>query len=89
MRASQRWNARSARHSRKRAATVSQHAQSVQTDRTRRIPDAHRLHRPRPDGPVITLSLQARFRSRQDESYGAKMLAARRNEFGGHAVKTE
>jgi 6-phosphogluconate dehydrogenase len=39
--------------------------------------------------PVITLSLQARFRSRQDESYGARMLAALRNEFGGHAVKTE
>jgi 6-phosphogluconate dehydrogenase len=39
--------------------------------------------------PIITLSLQARFRSRQDESYGAKVLAALRNEFGGHAVKTE
>ena len=39
--------------------------------------------------PVITLALQARFRSRQDESYGAKVLAALRNEFGGHAVKTE
>jgi 6-phosphogluconate dehydrogenase len=39
--------------------------------------------------PVITLSLQARFRSRQEESYGAKVLAALRNEFGGHAVKTE
>jgi 6-phosphogluconate dehydrogenase len=39
--------------------------------------------------PVITLSLQARFRSRQDESYGAKVLAALRNEFGGHAVKPE
>jgi len=38
--------------------------------------------------PVITLSLQARFRSRQDESYGAKVLAALRNEFGGHEVKT-
>ncbi len=38
--------------------------------------------------PVITLSLQARFRSRQEESYGAKVLAALRNEFGGHAVKT-
>jgi len=37
--------------------------------------------------PVITLSLQTRFRSRQDESYGAKILAALRNEFGGHAVK--
>ncbi len=39
--------------------------------------------------PVITLSLQARFRSRQDESYGAKVLAALRNQFGGHEVKPE
>jgi 6-phosphogluconate dehydrogenase len=39
--------------------------------------------------PVITLSLQARFRSRQQDSYGAKVLAALRNEFGGHEVKTE
>jgi 6-phosphogluconate dehydrogenase len=38
--------------------------------------------------PVITLALLTRFRSRQDDSYGAKMLAALRNEFGGHAVKT-
>jgi 6-phosphogluconate dehydrogenase len=37
--------------------------------------------------PVITLSLQTRFRSRQDDSYGARVLAALRNEFGGHAVK--
>jgi len=36
---------------------------------------------------VITLSLQARFRSRQAESFGAKVIAALRNEFGGHAVK--
>ena len=39
--------------------------------------------------PIITLSLLMRFRSRQDDSYGAKVLAALRNEFGGHAVKTE
>ena len=39
--------------------------------------------------PVITLSLMTRFRSRQDDSYGAKILAALRNEFGGHAVKSE
>ena len=39
--------------------------------------------------PVITLSLLTRFRSRQDDSYGAKVLAALRNEFGGHAVKTD
>ena len=37
--------------------------------------------------PVITLSLQARFRSRQDQPYGAKLLAAMRNQFGGHAVR--
>jgi 6-phosphogluconate dehydrogenase len=37
--------------------------------------------------PVITLSLQTRFRSRQSESFGAKILAALRNQFGGHAVK--
>lgn len=37
--------------------------------------------------PVITLSLLTRFRSRQSDSYGAKVIAALRNEFGGHAVK--
>lgn len=37
--------------------------------------------------PVITLSLLERFRSRQDESFSAKVIAALRNEFGGHAVK--
>jgi 6-phosphogluconate dehydrogenase len=36
---------------------------------------------------VITLSLLARFSSRQDESFSAKVIAALRNEFGGHAVK--
>ena len=38
--------------------------------------------------PIITLSLLERFRSRQDESYTAKVIAALRNEFGGHEVKT-
>ena len=37
--------------------------------------------------PLITLSLLERFRSRQDESFGAKVIAALRNEFGGHGVK--
>ena len=37
--------------------------------------------------PVITLSLLARFRSRQEESYGAQVIAALRNQFGGHAIK--
>ena len=37
--------------------------------------------------PVLALSLMMRFRSRQDESFGAKVIAALRNEFGGHAVK--
>jgi 6-phosphogluconate dehydrogenase len=39
--------------------------------------------------PVITLSLMMRFVSRQDDSYGARMLAAMRNQFGGHAVKKD
>jgi 6-phosphogluconate dehydrogenase len=38
--------------------------------------------------PVITLSLLQRFASRQDESYGAQVIAALRNLFGGHAVAT-
>ncbi|HET8657003.1 MAG TPA: hypothetical protein VFL93_15870, partial [Longimicrobiaceae bacterium] len=37
--------------------------------------------------PVITLSLFERFRSRQAESYSAQVIAALRNQFGGHAVK--
>jgi 6-phosphogluconate dehydrogenase len=37
--------------------------------------------------PVLTLALQARFASRQDESFAAKTVAALRNQFGGHAVK--
>jgi 6-phosphogluconate dehydrogenase len=37
--------------------------------------------------PVITLSLLARFASRQKESYAAKLLAAMRNKFGGHELK--
>ena len=37
--------------------------------------------------PVITLSLLMRFSSRQDESFSAKVIAALRNQFGGHAVK--
>jgi 6-phosphogluconate dehydrogenase len=37
--------------------------------------------------PVITLSLFQRFASRQTESFAAKVLAALRQQFGGHAVK--
>ena len=39
--------------------------------------------------PVITLSLMARMASRQAESFSAKVAAALRNQFGGHAVKSE
>ena len=39
--------------------------------------------------PVITMSLISRFVSRQPESYSAKVIAALRNQFGGHAVKHE
>ena len=39
--------------------------------------------------PIITLSLLMRFVSRQEDSYSAKVIAALRAQFGGHAVKTE
>jgi 6-phosphogluconate dehydrogenase len=39
--------------------------------------------------PVISLSLLTRFRSQQEDSFGAKVIAALRREFGGHAVKSE
>ena len=39
--------------------------------------------------PLITLSLLERFRSRQEESFGAKVIAALRDTFGGHGVKTK
>ena len=39
--------------------------------------------------PVITLSLLQRLRSRDAESYSDKLLSAMRNQFGGHAIKTE
>jgi 6-phosphogluconate dehydrogenase len=38
---------------------------------------------------VLTLSLFARYASRQDDSFSAKVIAALRNEFGGHAVRKE
>jgi 6-phosphogluconate dehydrogenase len=37
--------------------------------------------------PIITLALQMRFASRQEESFSAKLLAALRNQFGGHEIK--
>ncbi|MGQ0678406.1 MAG: phosphogluconate dehydrogenase (NAD(+)-dependent, decarboxylating) [Actinomycetota bacterium] len=39
--------------------------------------------------PVISASLFARFASRQDESFSMKVIAALRQQFGGHAVKSE
>lgn len=39
--------------------------------------------------PIITLSLLMRFVSRQPESFSAKVISALRNQFGGHAVKSE
>ena len=38
--------------------------------------------------PVITAALYARFASREDESFAAKINAALREQFGGHAIKT-
>lgn len=39
--------------------------------------------------PVITLALLERLRSRDNDSYSDKLLAAMRNQFGGHAIKKE
>ncbi len=39
--------------------------------------------------PTIAASLFARFTSRQEDSFGMRVIAALRNEFGGHAVKTQ
>ena len=50
------------------------------------VEEALRLDVP---APVITMSLLARLRSRQEESFGAKVIAALRNEFGGHAVRSK
>ena len=38
--------------------------------------------------PVITMALQRRLRSRAEAPFADKLLAALRNQFGGHAVKT-
>ena len=39
--------------------------------------------------PIITLALQMRFASRDEENFSARMLSALRNQFGGHAVKKD
>ena len=39
--------------------------------------------------PVITLSLIARLRSRSEKAFADRLLAAMRNQFGGHAIKKE
>ncbi|HVI26876.1 MAG TPA: decarboxylating 6-phosphogluconate dehydrogenase [Xanthomonadaceae bacterium] len=39
--------------------------------------------------PVIALSLIARLRSRDNDSFADRLLAAMRNEFGGHAIRKE
>jgi len=44
------------------------------------------LHVP---APIITASLFARFQSRDDDSFAMKLLAALRNQFGGHVITKE
>ncbi|MCJ7433421.1 MAG: decarboxylating 6-phosphogluconate dehydrogenase [Anaerolineales bacterium] len=39
--------------------------------------------------PIITLALQMRFASRDEENFSARMLAALRNQFGGHTIKKD
>ena len=36
---------------------------------------------------MISMALQARFRSRDQSQFGFRLLAAMRNQFGGHAVR--
>jgi 6-phosphogluconate dehydrogenase len=48
------------------------------------VAEALRLDVP---APVINMALIMRLRSREEESYAAKFVAALRNEFGGHAVR--
>jgi len=38
--------------------------------------------------PALAAALYTRFRSRQDDPFADRLLAALRNQFGGHAVKT-
>jgi 6-phosphogluconate dehydrogenase len=37
--------------------------------------------------PVITMALERRFRSREESPYADRLLAAMRNQFGGHAIQ--
>ena len=39
--------------------------------------------------PIITMSLQRRVRSREQENYTDKLLSVMRNQFGGHAIKSK
>jgi 6-phosphogluconate dehydrogenase len=39
--------------------------------------------------PVITAALQARFVSRKEENFAAKLLSSMRNQFGGHTIKKD
>ncbi len=39
--------------------------------------------------PVISMALQARFRSRDENQFAFRLLAAMRNQFGGHAVRRQ
>ena len=39
--------------------------------------------------PVISMSLQSRFRSREEAPFGDKLLAAMRDQFGGHGIKQD
>jgi 6-phosphogluconate dehydrogenase len=50
------------------------------------VEEAMRLSVP---APVLALSLMARYQSRQPDGFGNKVIAALRNEFGGHAVRAD
>ena len=74
------------RRSRRRAASSRRSAATSRTPARAAGRSPRRSPRTCPV-PVITAALFARFASRQDESFAAKVNAALRNQFGGHAVK--
>jgi 6-phosphogluconate dehydrogenase len=68
--------------------TLDKIAPYVEDSGTARWTSEYAIHNSIPV-PAITISLYERFASRQDDPFAAKVIAALRNQFGGHAVKEE
>ena len=68
--------------------TLDKIAPYVEDSGTARWTSEYAIHNSIPV-PAITISLYERFASRQDDPFAAKVIAALRNQFGGHAMKEE